>query len=79
MANATSYTTAIAALPQQQLLLDATAAEQATTATAPALSDPSDLSAGLNLLPVSNWIAAAANVEPPAPVQFIRIAMNSGL
>ncbi|XP_023159577.2 uncharacterized protein LOC111591901 [Drosophila hydei] len=70
---------AIAALPQQPLLLEASPSEQATTATAPALNDPSDLSAGLNLLPVSNWIAAAANVEPPAPVQFIRIAMNSGL
>ncbi|XP_022218883.2 uncharacterized protein LOC111071710 [Drosophila obscura] len=43
------------------------------------LNDPSDLSAGLNLLPISNLIAAAANSVLPAPVQFIRTAMNSGL
>ncbi|EDW62427.2 uncharacterized protein Dvir_GJ16798 [Drosophila virilis] len=76
-----------AARPQQQLLLEAAQSETTATAagtasgaaTAPALNDPSDLSAGLNLLPVSNWIAAAANAEPPAPAQFVRIAMNSGL
>ncbi|XP_033168476.1 uncharacterized protein LOC117146401 [Drosophila mauritiana] len=43
------------------------------------INDPSDLSAGLNLAPVGSLIAAAANAEPPAPVQFIRTAMNSGL
>ncbi|XP_001355523.3 uncharacterized protein [Drosophila pseudoobscura] len=43
------------------------------------LNDPSDLSAGLNLVPVSSLIAAAANAVLPAPVQFIRTAMNSGL
>ncbi|XP_070138244.1 period circadian protein [Drosophila bipectinata] len=43
------------------------------------VNDPSDLSAGLNLTPVSNLIAAAANAVPPAPVTFIRTAMNSGL
>ncbi|XP_064555104.1 uncharacterized protein LOC135440057 [Drosophila montana] len=78
---------AVEARPQQQLLLEAVQSETIATAagattgaaTAPALNDPSDLSAGLNLLPVSNWIAAAANAEPPAPAQFVRIAMNSGL
>ncbi|XP_043660989.1 uncharacterized protein LOC122625135 [Drosophila teissieri] len=43
------------------------------------INDPSDLSAGLNLAPVGSLIAAAANAVPPAPVQFIRTAMNSGL
>ncbi|KAH8244748.1 hypothetical protein KR038_007632 [Drosophila bunnanda] len=43
------------------------------------VNDPSDLSAGLNLAPVGNLIAAAAIAVPPAPVQFIRTAMNSGL
>ncbi|XP_016985462.1 uncharacterized protein LOC108048989 [Drosophila rhopaloa] len=43
------------------------------------INDPSDLSAGLNFAPVGNLIAAAANAVPPAPVQFIRTAMNSGL
>ncbi|EDV38475.1 uncharacterized protein Dana_GF19425 [Drosophila ananassae] len=43
------------------------------------VNDPSDLSAGLNLTPVSNLIAAAANAVPPAPITFIRTAMNSGL
>ncbi|XP_017050947.1 uncharacterized protein LOC108094718 [Drosophila ficusphila] len=43
------------------------------------ISDPSDLSAGLNLAPVGSLIAAAANAVPPAPIQFIRTAMNSGL
>ncbi|XP_034490260.1 uncharacterized protein LOC117793920 [Drosophila innubila] len=66
----------IVALPQD-ILVDATQLEQAPSS--PALSGPSDLSAGLNLVPVSNLIAAAANAEPPAPIQFVRIAMNSGL
>ncbi|XP_017065824.1 uncharacterized protein LOC108104342 [Drosophila eugracilis] len=43
------------------------------------INDPSDLSAGLNLAPVGNLIAAAANAVIPAPIQFIRTAMNSGL
>ncbi|XP_052857963.1 uncharacterized protein LOC128265791 [Drosophila gunungcola] len=43
------------------------------------INDPSDLSAGLNFAPVGSLIAAAANAVPPAPVQFIRTAMNSGL
>ncbi|XP_017851690.1 uncharacterized protein LOC108606252 [Drosophila busckii] len=46
---------------------------------APALNNLSDLSAGLNLVPVGSLITAAANAVPPAPVQFIRVAMNSGL
>ncbi|KAH8394425.1 hypothetical protein KR222_005197 [Zaprionus bogoriensis] len=65
-----------AALPQD-ILLDAAQLEQ--TPSSPGLNVPSDLSAGLNLVPVSSLIAAAANAEPPAPVQFVRIAMNSGL
>ncbi|XP_032593918.1 uncharacterized protein LOC6565254 isoform X1 [Drosophila grimshawi] len=77
----------IAAVPQQQLLLDTTqvteVAQVEQEATVPSLNDLSvqfaDLSAGINLFPVSNLIAAAANAEPPAPVQFVRIAMNSGL
>ncbi|XP_017130456.2 uncharacterized protein LOC108148117 isoform X1 [Drosophila elegans] len=71
--------------PQQFLL-----AEDLTTATgtgtgtgngadAVPINDPSDLSAGLNFAPVGSLIAAAANAVPPAPVQFIRTAMNSGL
>ncbi|KAH8323193.1 hypothetical protein KR074_011733 [Drosophila pseudoananassae] len=51
----------------------------ATGANPLPVNDPSDLSAGLNLTPVSNLIAAAANAVPPAPVTFIRTAMNSGL
>ncbi|KAH8411714.1 hypothetical protein KR215_009659 [Drosophila sulfurigaster] len=65
----------------QDIILDATQldATQATAPTSPALNVPSDLSVGLNLVPVSSLIAAAANAEPPAPIQFVRIAMNSGL
>ncbi|KAL7742738.1 hypothetical protein ACLKA6_003306 [Drosophila palustris] len=66
----------VVALPQE-ILVDATQLEQAPSS--PALNVPSDLSAGLNLVPVSSLIAAAANAEPPAPIQFVRIAMNSGL
>ncbi|KAM8720824.1 hypothetical protein ACLKA7_006811 [Drosophila subpalustris] len=66
----------VVALPQE-ILVDATQFEQAPSS--PALNVPSDLSAGLNLVPVSSLIAAAANAEPPAPIQFVRIAMNSGL
>nr|XP_017015944.1 period circadian protein [Drosophila takahashii] len=51
----------------------------ATGNAADPLNDPSDLSAGLNFAPVGNLIAAAANAVPPAPIQFIRTAMNSGL
>ncbi|XP_068159818.1 uncharacterized protein [Drosophila tropicalis] len=53
--------------------------ETPSAVSGPELSDPSDLSAGLNLGPVTNLIAAAANAVPPAPVQFVRNAMNSGL
>ncbi|KAH8276463.1 hypothetical protein KR044_009812 [Drosophila immigrans] len=74
----------IVALPQD-IFLDAAQLEQTQTTapTSPALNVPSDyfndLSVGLNLVPVSSLIAAAANAEPPAPIQFVRIAMNSGL
>ncbi|EDV47070.1 uncharacterized protein Dere_GG19432 [Drosophila erecta] len=77
--------------PQQLFLTDDVRTETGTgPATAAAaggdlgedrlpLNDPSDLSAGLNLAPVGSLISAAANVVPPAPILFIRTAMNSGL
>ncbi|XP_034671890.1 uncharacterized protein LOC117903669 [Drosophila subobscura] len=67
------------ARPQEFIFPEDTAAGAEAEQRPPPLNDPSDLSAGLNLVPVGNLIAAAANSVLPAPVQFIRTAMNSGL